>query len=541
MKTLGKVLIAIASIILAAQLVSAQSKCLSPDDVKRMLAQINSTQPGPFNKKLRSDLLRMQEKSEDLIGRAAEKATEKKRNADKLKMEFDKRTETNGARFCQILKESGWPTKDAVGPDGAGAAFYLLENSASLELQNELFPVIVAAVKRNVIPKHELARLVDRMRVDAGMKQLFGTQASIINGFLVLPPIEAEAQVDSRRRQFGLVPLAQYLRGLERVYRMPLVRSPVAPVKPSAAQGTKNAATDLLNGEAADADEVIRVDTNLVSMNVSVFNEKLRTYIGSLDKTDFKVSEDGHEEELTYFAATDLPFDLVLLIDLSGSTSEKRKLISQTTQRFIEVARPADRLAIVTFSDTVNAVCEMTSDRAKLNEAANQIDGSGGTKFWDALKFTLDQVVGPKSLERRRAIVVMSDGVDNALGFFGAGSQISFSELLEAVRQSDTLIIPIYLDTEFDSGFSGGSKMYENARKTMALLAQESGGLYYKARKIEDLKGVYEQVLNDLGKVYSLGYKPSNEKRDGSWRKVKIEIPNHPELKTRSKPGYYAN
>ena len=82
--------------------------------------------------------------------------------------------------------------------------------------------------------------------------------------------------------------------------------------------------------------------------------------------------------------------------------------------------------------------------------------------------------------------------------------------------------------------------MYENARRTLSQLAEESGGLYYKARKIEDLTGVYEQVLNDLGKVYSLGYQPTNGKRDGSWRTLKMSIGDHPELVTRAKPGYYA-
>ena len=159
------------------------------------------------------------------------------------------------------------------------------------------------------------------------------------------------------------------------------------------------------------------------------------------------------------------------------------------------------------------------------------------------MKFTLDNVVGPKPLERRRAIVFMTDGADNALmGYGDGGSQLSFAELLEAVRRNDTLIIPIYLDTENDELSSGWTRtIYENARKTLALLAEESGGLFYKARKIEDLNGVYAQVIEDLGKVYSLGYKPTNDKRDGSWRSVKIQIPNRPDLLTRARPGYYAN
>ncbi|MDQ3820059.1 MAG: hypothetical protein M3362_20610, partial [Acidobacteriota bacterium] len=88
---------------------------------------------------------------------------------------------------------------------------------------------------------------------------------------------------------------------------------------------------------------------------------------------------------------------------------------------------------------------------------------------------------------------------------------------------------------------TGGGRVYENARKTLALLADESGGIYYRANKVEDLNGVYEQVINDLGKVYSLGYKPTDRKRDGSWHTVKVQILNRPDLTARTRPGYYSN
>ena len=136
-----------------------------------------------------------------------------------------------------------------------------------------------------------------------------------------------------------------------------------------------------LDTPAVDEDDIIRVDTSLVSLNVSVFNNKLKSFVGMLEKNDFKVFENGHEESIAYFATTDVPFDLVLLIDLSGSTSDKRDLIRKSTQRFIEAARPTDRLAIVTFADTTEVVCPLTADRARLNEAAGKIDGSGGTLF----------------------------------------------------------------------------------------------------------------------------------------------------------------
>jgi len=111
------------------------------------------------------------------------------------------------------------------------------------------------------------------------------------------------------------------------------------------------------------------------------------------------------------------------------------------------------------------------------------------------------------------------------------------------VRKSDELIIPIYLDTSGITRISivTWKGFTKNARRTLALLAQESGAPYYKARKIGDLNGVYDQVMNDLGKVYSLGYKPTNEKRDGSWRPVMVQIPNRPDVSARFRPGYYAN
>jgi VWFA-related protein len=159
------------------------------------------------------------------------------------------------------------------------------------------------------------------------------------------------------------------------------------------------------------------------------------------------------------------------------------------------------------------------------------------------MKFALDQL-GPRAertADRRRAVVLMSDGVDNRLAFAeDSGSSIDYWELVEAVRNNDAMMVPIYIDTQAET-YGLSKEIYENARKTLRLLADESGGLYYRARKISDLNGVYEQVINDLGRVYSLGYRPTNEKHDGSWRKVKIELLNHPELVPRTRTGYYAN
>ena len=525
----------------SAFLLQGQERCLSKEDIARMLAQVNAKQQVTLNQRLKDELLKLKEKNQ----KSLDDDIRDNRKPEELIKRIRAGREKNTAQVCPILKQNGWLTKSLVGAEGVEAAFSMI-NGAATQLRHDLMPVIVAATKQGELSRPEFAGYVDRLRIDAGLKQLFGTQATILDGFLVLFPIEGEEQVDVRRKQYDLGPLPLYIRFLEARYRLPMIRSTGVltnrfsnSMKSSIARTTS---ASLLEGQPVEEDEVVRIDTNLVSFNVSVYSKKLRTQVSTLSQNNFAISEDGQSESITYFATSDAPFDLVLLLDLSGSTTGKRKLIRKSTQRFIEAARPGDRLAIVTFSDKTNVVSPLTSDRSKLLESLDHLEmASGGSHVWDALKFTLDQVIVDKTLDRRRAVVFMTDGVDNALISPEGGSRTNFADLLEVVRSNSALIVPIFLDTEGDDYSYGAMKrVFENARKTLTRLADESGGLYYKAKKIEDLEGVYGQVIEDLGKVYSLGYKPSNEKRDRTWRTVKIVLPNLPGLITRARPGYYA-
>jgi VWFA-related protein len=518
----------------------AQS-CLTKDDIEKLLARANP--PGvSLNKDLQKELQQLAIKQQQLFVDVINE-NPKKQSLDKLRELNRKDT----ARLCEILKNFGWPTEELVGRSGVSAAFQLLKNCAPFEMQRDMLRVIIAALQKDPGQKAEFAGLYDRLCVSAGLKQRFGTQAASRNGFLILYPIEDEKRVEARRQEFGLGPLTEYIRGLERTYHQPLVKARQAPQSEMSPQ-LKKSLTDAVNVSIFDSDtvsegDIIRVNTNLVNLNVSVFNEKSKSFVGSLAKEDFKVFEDGHEETVTYFASTDVPFDLVLLIDLSGSTIEKRDLIRKSTLRFIETARATDRVAIVTFAAKPTVLSPLTHDRTKLRASVGDMSGGGGTSVFDALKFTLDTVIEPRTIERRRAVVFMTDGVDSSVMApgTGLGSNIAFADLIQIIGQNDTLIVPIYLDTEPKSQTTQWNKiLYANARKMLAVMASESGGSYYQARKLADLEGVYQQVINDLGKVYSLGYKPTNEQRDGSWRNVEIQIVNRPDLTAHARPGYYA-
>jgi Ca-activated chloride channel family protein len=296
--------------------------------------------------------------------------------------------------------------------------------------------------------------------------------------------------------------------------------------------------------QTAEPTEIIRVDSDLVDLKVSVVRLNPENAVSDLQQKDFLVLEDGKPQEIVFFAGEDAPFDLVLLLDLSGSTADKLKLIRNSAKRFVENTRPMDRVAILTFTDVAQIVSPLTLDRAVLKKEIKKIEKPvGGTNFWDSLLFTMESVLPAQKASRRSAIVVMTDGVDNSLpDVFGEGSRTSFAELLDKVTRSDIIVFPIYLDTE-DQVVKRNRvprNAYAIARSQLAQLAQSCGTRVYQASKLKDLDQVYGQVIKDLAMVYSVGYKPSNTLRDGKWRSVAVQLIGHQDLSARTKRGYYA-
>ena len=300
----------------------------------------------------------------------------------------------------------------------------------------------------------------------------------------------------------------------------------------------------LARAQTKEADDTIRIDTELVDLNVNVFSHDASHPVGQLAQKDFVVLEDGVPQEISFFASASAPFDLVLLLDLSGSTADKLDLIRRSARRFVEAARPADRISIVTFTDEPLLVSPLTSDRVELLKRIKKIKRpEGGTCFYDALRYVLRDILGAGRASHRAAVVVMTDGVDNALpNVKGLGSETTFDELLWWVRRSESILLPIYLDTEREmvEQQRATEMTYLIARGRLAQLATESGSIVYQARKVEDLNGVYEQVMRDLGTVYSLGYRPTKKVRDGTWRNVSVRLVARSDLATRTKRGYFA-
>ncbi|MFN2406898.1 MAG: VWA domain-containing protein [Pyrinomonadaceae bacterium] len=293
-----------------------------------------------------------------------------------------------------------------------------------------------------------------------------------------------------------------------------------------------------------DPVETIRIDSDLVDLKVSVLGFAPNTPAPLLEQKDFRVLEDGVEQELSFFAAADTPFDLVLLLDLSGSNSKNLKMIRNSAKRFVDAARDIDRIALVTFTDQPALYSAFSLDRRKLKKSIDEMDEAiGGTNFWDSLDYVLKDLINQGGGLRRTAIVVMTDGIDNALPDVpGPGSRTPFEKLLDNIRNSESIVFPIYLDTEEENvrRYHVPRTAYAQAREQLGQIATTCGTTLYRAAKLKDLDTVYAQVVRDLSTVYSIGYRPTNKSLDGKWRTVEVQLVNRPELFARTKRGYHA-
>jgi len=377
-----------------------------------------------------------------------------------------------------------------------------------------------------------LADLVDNIRIGSGYPQIFGTQATRRGDVIYIYPMLDDLKTDEWRAAYGLPPLAQQIKNLEGRFLLPVLISPRLSGQPSSLKGP----TDVSALGIENSDETLKVETKIVNLNVRAFTREFKPAVGvSLGKDDFTIIEDGIEQETSFFSTDSAPFDMVLLLDFSGSTQEKRSLIKKAAKRFVEVARPDDRVAVIAFADDQRILSELTKDKNVLYDSIDKIKNEGGSAVWDSLKFAYERIFGSKTPGRRTAVVFMTDGFDNS-------SRSTYADLMEVVRRGDTTVFPVCVkfSGSDESTKTRWGRMSATAEASLAMLADVSGGQFYKADDLKDLNGIYEQVVNDIGRIYSLGYESKNEKRDGGWRTITVKIKTHPELLGRTRHGYYA-
>jgi Ca-activated chloride channel homolog len=340
----------------------------------------------------------------------------------------------------------------------------------------------------------------------------------------------------------------------------------------------------------AEDDDVIRVDTQLVDVPVIV-TDKTGKPLLNLKQSNFVLYEDGKRQDVADFSATSAPFEVALLLDTSGSTRSELALIQRAAESFIASLRAGDRVSLIAFDSTLRdgkstavsrVVAKLTDDRSKLRDALAQIKVSNGTPYYDGLLQVVEEVFRdqPKDEFRgRRALVALTDGVDST-------SVSEFEEVRERFERAGITSYFIQVDTRdyFESGLlqdceigthfsvaqirryyrqfgakarlektfdfcalgeferlAISKKLYELADAEMELLAKNSGGRVFPVADLTEARAAFKKVADEIGTKYSLGYYSSNEKRDGTYRKIKIELKGVPPgAVIRAREGYTA-
>ena len=332
--------------------------------------------------------------------------------------------------------------------------------------------------------------------------------------------------------------------------------------------------TAVNNGpEEVEAGDVIKVNTTLVTLPVSVTDRDGR-YIPNLRKEDFRLWEDGVEQNVAFFSSVDKPFSVVLMIDTSGSTRFRLEDIQDAAITFVNQLRQDDLVMVVSFDDQVRVLTDFTNDRSRLRDAIRRTRTGDGTKLYDAVDLVMNQRLNRVS--GRKAIVLFTDGVDTT------SRHASYVSNVRDAEELDALIYPVQYDTYADAGSggstwpgSGGSQNspvdiliqilgginrgggsrrgggggggagtsrhdYDVANRYLHELAEKTGARDYQADSTQNLASAFANIAEELRRQYSLGYYPKTPAQAGQRRQIRVRV-NQPNLAVRTRDSYVFN
>ena len=336
----------------------------------------------------------------------------------------------------------------------------------------------------------------------------------------------------------------------------------------SSDEGAPATAASQPTPEEVDEGDVVRVDTTLVTVPVSVADRQGR-FIPNLKKEDFTLTENGVDQSIAYFEPADKPFTVALLLDTSASTHFHLSEIREAAIEFAKQLRPQDRVLVVSFNDEVLLLTEATNDLT-LIESVVEVNANTGssTRLYDAVDLTIRERLN--KIKGRKAIVLFTDGVDTS------SQQADYLSTLREVEELDALIYPIQYDTTdylraiqnagtvtvvtTQSGIfgtrqssqtynvpmnNGGAPLpgstkadYDRADKYLHSLADKTGGRLFQANDTKQLADAFTRIAEELRRQYTLGYYPKNANAtDGDRRQIRVKV-NQPNVAVKARDSY---
>jgi len=308
-------------------------------------------------------------------------------------------------------------------------------------------------------------------------------------------------------------------------------QSPTAAGKPAGKSGNAQGAPS--EEPAQDmGNETIKIDTELVQFDVTVIDQNNNPIYG-LHKEDFTVYEDKVKQQVEYVSSEEIPISFGLVIDTSGSMRSKIKTISDASLDLIKQKRDDDEGFVVQFKTDYEVVQEFTQDENDLEYAIGQLFTSGGTSLLDAI-ISSSNYAHQKGKRRRKAIIVISDGLEQ-------NSLVKEQQVIEAIKENEVQLYMIgFLEKEEGNPFIKSPA--QKAKELLTHLAEDSGGRAFFPTSLKEIPMIAAQIAKDLRTQYIVSYYPSNEKRDGAYRKLRVDIApkGNQRFVARARQGYYA-
>ena len=261
---------------------------------------------------------------------------------------------------------------------------------------------------------------------------------------------------------------------------------------------------------AQDASGDIKVDVKLVNVFVTVTDQR-GAPVGSLNKEDFTLTEDGKEQKIAVFdRQSELPLSIITAVDTSGSTKKDLKLELESARRFAHaILRPVDAMSFYQFSEIVHEVVPFTSDVNRIDQGIGRVHGGGATALYDAI------YLGSEAMEDRRGrkvMVVITDGGDTA-------SQNKYNDALRAAQQAEAIVYSIIVvPIEASAGRDTGGE------HALIQISNDTGGKYYYATSLPQLDAAFRKISDELRTQYLLAYYPSKRYSDSDFRRIEIKL-----------------
>jgi len=281
-------------------------------------------------------------------------------------------------------------------------------------------------------------------------------------------------------------------------------------------------------------DEIIKIDTELVNLNVRVV-DRFNRPVAKLRKSDFQIFEDRVKQPIEFFSQSEVPTNYALVIDNSGSLRFQLEKVIEASKTIVGTNRAGDKTGVIRFvsSDKIEILQDFTGDKVDLNDALDNMYIEGGrTAIIDAVYLAAEKVDeydrSRSAVDRkRRALILVSDGEDRS-------SYYKEPQLFKLLREADVQIYTIGFVEDLDSGGSFIRKSpQKKAKKFLTRLSTETGGKAYFPKSVAELSGIARDIAAELRTQYSIGYIPTNKKEDGSFRNIKVVVRDGPKKQKR--------